>query len=159
MATAHSHEQHGSAAHGYRALMLNIIPGLVIMYFVMFAMIDTTDEFYNNLNMFYMALMMAAPMGPLMILTMPGMYPRTGLNITLHVAFVLVFLAAFYGIRAQTAIGDMQFVRSMIPHHSGAVLMCREANLADPELKALCERIITSQRDEISQMKQILQRL
>ena len=44
----------------------------------------------------------------------------------------------------------------MIPHHSGAVLMCREAELSDPELRTLCQQIIRNQREEIAQMKAIL---
>jgi uncharacterized protein (DUF305 family) len=47
----------------------------------------------------------------------------------------------------------------MTPHHSGAVLMCERTELKDPELKALCERIISSQKEEIEQMKEIKKRL
>ena len=52
--------------------------------------------------------------------------------------------------------GDRQFLRSMIPHHSGAVLMCREASIDDPKIRQLCEGIIASQTSEIDQMKAIL---
>lgn len=44
----------------------------------------------------------------------------------------------------------------MIPHHAGAILMCREASLKDPQLVALCAKIIKSQREEIIQMKAML---
>jgi uncharacterized protein (DUF305 family) len=47
----------------------------------------------------------------------------------------------------------------MIPHHSSAILMCREAPITDAEVKTLCQSIIKSQQDEIDQMKAILQRL
>ncbi len=50
----------------------------------------------------------------------------------------------------------------MIPHHSGAVLMCKEASLKDPELRDLCygpKGIIASQIREVEQMKAILNRL
>ena len=146
-------------AKAYLLFALNVVVGLVIMYFVMFAMIDGWGDFYNNLNMAYMATMMAAPMGPLMLLTMPGMYPSRPLNLALHAFFVLAFIAAFLAIRWQAAIGDDQFIRSMIPHHSGAILMCREAALADAELAALCEDIKAGQRQEIEQMRAILDRL
>ncbi|MFZ8373971.1 DUF305 domain-containing protein, partial [Staphylococcus aureus] len=42
-----------------------------------------------------------------------------------------------YGVRAQALVGDKQFLRAMIPHHSGAILMCQQANLTDPEIKKL----------------------
>lgn len=57
-------------AASYRLFGWNMLLSLVIMYFVMFTMIYSLGEFYNNLNMFYMALMMAAPMGALMLLMM-----------------------------------------------------------------------------------------
>lgn len=58
-----------------------------------------------------------------------------------------------------TLIDDRQFIASMIPHYSGAILMCREANLSDPELVTLCGDITKTQRDEIQQMEQIAGRL
>jgi uncharacterized protein (DUF305 family) len=47
----------------------------------------------------------------------------------------------------------------MIPHHSGAILMCGRAGIQDAELRKLCSGIIESQADEIRQMKEILARL
>ena len=41
----------------------------------------------------------------------------------------------------------------MIPHHAGAILMCENANIQDPEIKKLCEEIVASQQREIAQMK------
>ena len=145
-------------ARPYLLFAVNIAVSLVIMYFVMFAMIDGWGDFYNNINMAYMAVMMAAPMGPLMLLTMPGMYPSRPINLALHAVFLLAFLGAFAAIRWQAAIGDEQFIRSMIPHHSGAILMCREASITDPEIVALCGQIQQSQRAEIEQMRRILDR-
>lgn len=142
----------------YARFALNLALSFVIMYFVMFAMIDGAGDFFNNINMFYMALMMVAPMAILMLLLMGSMYPNRRLNIALHVGFVALFLLAFAGIRTQVGVGDAQFLRSMIPHHSGAILMCREARIADAEIAALCRRIETSQRSEIDQMNRILAR-
>ena len=102
---------------------------------------------------------MAAPMGVLMLALMPSMYPSRTANLVLYAVFIVAFVLALAGIRTQTPIGDEQFVASMIPHHSGAILMCREADITDAELKMLCEGIVTGQRQEIEQMKQILARL
>jgi uncharacterized protein (DUF305 family) len=46
----------------------------------------------------------------------------------------------------------------MIPYHSGAILMCREASLSDPELVSLCGEITQAQREEIEQMERIAER-
>ena len=142
----------------YRMLALNLAINLAIMYLVMFAMIYSFREFFQNLNFFYMALMMWAPMGSLMLLTMGMMYPNKKLNMALHAGFALVFILSFIAIRQQGLIGDTQFLRSMIPHHSGAILMCEEAAISDPEIKSLCGEIIASQKREIDQMKSILAR-
>ena len=61
--------------------------------------------------------------------------------------------------RTQAFVGDKEFLKSMIPHHSGAVLMCNEASITDPEIVQLCGQILESQKREINQMKTILNRL
>lgn len=61
--------------------------------------------------------------------------------------------AFFFMIREQTGVTDAQFLKSMIPHHAGAILMCEKAPLQDKEVKALCQGIVTGQRAEIAQMK------
>lgn len=143
----------------YRMLAVNLVASLAVMYLVMFAMIDGIRDFHHNLNTFYMALAMVAPMAMLMLLTMGGMYPNRRLNLALHAGFAILFLLAFAAIRTQTTIGDRQFLRSMIPHHSGAILMCREAELADPQIVELCARIRRAQRQEIDEMEAIMARL
>lgn len=149
--------QHTQKTHShYRMLALNLAISTAVMYLAMFAMIDGWGEFYNNLNTFYMALLMASPMGVLMLLFMPMMYENRRLNALIHLGLAVVFVLAFLGIRYQAPIGDAQFLRSMIPHHSGAVLMCREAALSDPQIIKLCAQIEESQRREIDQMKRLL---
>jgi uncharacterized protein (DUF305 family) len=46
----------------------------------------------------------------------------------------------------------------MIPHHSGAILMCEEASLTDPEIIGLCKQIVESQEQEIAKMQALLAR-
>ena len=46
----------------YRMLAINLVLSSVVMYLVMFTMIDGLDDFYNNANMAYMTAMMVAPM-------------------------------------------------------------------------------------------------
>lgn len=151
-------QSHQSRGSHYRMLAINLAASAVIMYLVMFAMIDTLGEFYNNLNMLYMTMMMVAPMGALMLLMMGSMYRNMRLNLLLYALFAGLFVLGTVGTRAQAGIGNVQFLRSMIPHHSGAILMCRQASISDPEIVALCGNIQRSQRSEIEQMKRILER-
>ena len=158
------HENHGAMTpemivrHHYQMLGANLLISLAIMYLVMFAMIYSWGEFIQNINFFYMALMMWAPMGSVMLLTMAPMYQNRKLNLILHAAFGLIFILSAVGIRQQLLVGDNQFLRSMIPHHSGAILMCEKSTIRDPEIKRLCEGIIASQTAEIAQMKAMLDR-
>jgi hypothetical protein len=64
----------------YRSLAVQTVASGIIMYLVMFVMIDRLSSFYNNLDMAYMTLMMVAPMVVLMILAMPDMFPSKRLN-------------------------------------------------------------------------------
>ena len=161
MAQSHSGHESSHSGHGRPYLMfwLNMGLGLVVMYLVMFSMIDGWGDFRNNLNMAYMAVTMWAPMGVFMLATMPGMFPNRKMNLALYALFIVLTAGSYWATRTQTAIDDRQFVASMIPHHSGAILMCREANLADPELVALCGEIRKAQRREIEQMERVGARL
>lgn len=146
----------------YMMFGLNMVVSTIIMYLVMFEMIRGSGEFIQNINFFYMALTMAMPMGVLMLLMMGSMYADKRLNLILYAALALTFVLALAAVRTQALVGDRQFVRSMIPHHSGAILMCNQASIRDPEIRDLCFKpngIVQSQEREIEQMKQILRRL
>jgi uncharacterized protein (DUF305 family) len=56
-------------------------------------------------------------------------------------------------------IGDVLWMRAMIPHHSIAILTSERADIQDPEVKKLAEAIIEAQRKEIEQMKTMINRL
>ena len=99
-----------------------------------------------------MSALMSAPMVVIELIVMRMMYQDGRLNALIVLASVLVGGAMFFFIRQQAGIGDRQFLRSMIPHHAGAILMCRQASLEDPELKVLCQGIMSSQQREIDQM-------
>lgn len=144
--------------HHYVMLAVNLGLSLVIMYVAMFAMIWTSSEFIQNVNFLYMALVMWAPMAMVMLLTMGSMYQNRKLNFILYGLFALTLALSYAAIRNQSLVGDRQFLRSMIPHHSGAILMCQQAKISDPEIQQLCREIIVSQKAEIDQMKAILER-
>jgi len=145
--------------HSYRKLAIELLIDFVIMYLVMFTMIATLDHFRFNLTNVYMTLMMVAPMAVVMLLSMRSMFQNKRANWIVIGGAAVVFAASFYAMRTQAAINDQELIRGMIPHHSGAILMCGKAKLNDPELIALCDEIIVAQEREIAQMQAILDRL
>ena len=100
--------------------------------------------------------MMVAPMIIIEIILMNAMYYNKIMNIIIVVSSALLLFACITFIRQQTAITDKQFLKSMIPHHAGAILMCEKATLDDTEIKKLCTSIIKSQQTEIDWMQKKL---
>jgi len=143
----------------YRHLGLMAALSFVAMYILMYAMVNTFGDVYNNVNQVYMAGLMAAPMVVIELIVMRAMYHNTKLNLVIIGASVVTGVLLFAFIRQQTVVTDTQFLRSMIPHHSGAILMCREATVQNAEILKLCDGIIASQQQEIDQMNAILRRL
>jgi hypothetical protein len=159
--------KHKAMGHGTNQSMqlpvnrLLLMAGLhfLLMYALMYAMVDGFQNVLPNLNQVYMAGIMTAPMLLLEVWLMGSMYADKRVLAMIAAASALVFVLFLFFIRSQTAIGDKEFLRSMIPHHGGAILMCTQAPIQDPEIVELCEAIIDSQQAEIDQMKRILERL
>ncbi|HEX6230428.1 MAG TPA: DUF305 domain-containing protein [Actinomycetota bacterium] len=140
----------------YVKLGIALGTSLLVMYLLTFSMVERWGHLHMNLSNFYMALMMVAPMGIVMLLVMRSMFRDTRLNVILHVSFAVLFVAAFWLGRTETFIGDEGFLDAMIPHHSRAILVCQESSLSDPEVVELCDQIVETQREEIAQMERIL---
>jgi len=143
---------------GYKRLAILVLVNTVVMFLLTYTMIAVVTHFYFNINKVYMALMMVSLMNIIMLAFMHKMYQNKKLNIILYAVFAAVFILSFSFARTQTFVGDEQFLRSMIPHHSSAILMCQQADITDPEIAELCEQIIRAQEEEIELMKQLLAR-
>jgi uncharacterized protein (DUF305 family) len=122
---------HAASQTHYGRLLLMIVLSFISMYVLMYGMVNTFANVYMNVTQIYMAGVMAAS--------------------SMAVFWVLL--------RQQAAVSDRQFLRSMIPHHAGAILMCERAPLQDAEIQALCRTIVSGQRAEIDQMKAKLRAL
>lgn len=148
----------GMGEDHYRHLLIMTILSFISMYILMYSMVNSLGNVYNNFNQFYMAGLMTAPMVLIEMFVMRSMYQDKRRNALIIAGSVLAVLVFFLLIRQQTAISDRQFLRSMIPHHAGAILMCEQASITDPEIQQLCGAILSSQQSEIDQMKAILER-
>lgn len=148
-----NHEQH------YKSLLLMMTLSFLSMYIFMYSMVNSISNVYNSLNQFYMAGLMTAPMIIIELVLMNRMYPNKKKNKLIIAGSAFALIAFFTLTRQQTAITDKQFLRSMIPHHAGAILMCEQAPLDNAKIKELCKNIVTGQNKEIEEMKSILQEI
>ena len=137
----------------YARLACMTLMSFIAMYVLMYAMVDRFANVYSNFNQLYMAGLMTAAMVIIELVVMGGMYKNKRRNALILAASVIALIACFVFIRRQTAIADRQFLKSMIPHHASAILMCRQASLQDAEVVRLCEGIVRGQQAEINQMK------
>jgi hypothetical protein len=149
---------HSSKGH-YGHLLVMAGLSFVAMYILMYAMVDSVRNVYPNFNQLYMAGLMTAPMVIIELCLMRTMYPNRKANALILGASVFALIVFFGLIQRQIAISDRQFLKSMIPHHAAAILMCEQTRLHDPEIQQLCKTIISSQQGEIDQMKAKLQQL
>ncbi|MEN7982446.1 MAG: DUF305 domain-containing protein [Nanoarchaeota archaeon] len=145
--------------NNYKKFLLILTLSFFIMYIVMFLNVYNLNHVYLSLTRLYMALLMVSAMSPLMLVFMKNMYKNKKLNKIIILISIFVFLLSLILLRIQVPIGDEQYIKAMIPHHSSAILTSQEANIKDPEVKILAEQIIEAQEKEIEQMKNILERL
>ena len=143
----------------YRKFLLMILVSFIFMFGIMFLNIVETNHFYISVNRIYMALLMVSAMTFIMMGMMYNMYPDKKKNNGIMIAGVILFAFTLAGIRTQTPIGDVQYMKGMIPHHSSAILTSENANLKDPEVRKLANGIIEAQLKEIAEMKAILKRM
>ena len=137
----------------YIKLLVMAVLSFISMYVLMYAMVNRFVNVIPNINQFYMAGLMTAPMIIFEIVLMGAMYMNKKLNYFIIAISSVVLIVFFLFIRQQSAVSDKQFLKSMIPHHASAILMCEKSNIQDPEIKELCRSIISSQQEEIDQMK------
>ena len=107
----------------------------------------------------YMTLIGIGGMAIIMFLFMRHMYKNKQKNIAVILVSVLLMVVSTYLVRQQIPIGDVKWMRAMIPHHSIAILTSNRADLKDPEVKKLAEEIIKAQEREIAEMKRMIARL
>lgn len=163
METKHHEEHSGShnaaRSHHYRRLAVMVVLSFIAMYILMYAMVNSFNNVFPNINQFYMAGLMTAAMMIIELAVMGTMYMNKKLNSIIILGSIVALVGFWLLIKQQSAVSDRQFLRSMIPHHAGAILMCEQADITDPEIKKLCESIRSSQQQEIDQMKSKLAEL
>ena len=154
----HEPSSGGILSSPYAKLAASLAISLALMFLLSMSMVRTLDHYYLNPSNLWMATVMVAPMGLVMMLVMRSMFTNRRANVVWYLGLVVVFVASLVLGRAETFVGNEGFLRSMIPHHSRAILVCEEADITDPDITALCGQIVNAQREEIREMQDMLER-
>jgi Na+/proline symporter len=143
----------------YTTFAQMIVAGTIIMFGLMYLNTYSVDHIFFSETRAFMALIMGATMAIVMLAFMWKMYPTKGVNVGILVGSLAVFLVSLWLVRSQATVGDLAYMRAMIPHHSIAILTSERANITDPRVRKLADGIIAAQRKEIGEMKEYIQDL
>lgn len=144
----------------YTNFLLMLVASFTAMYITMYFNTYQTDHVYFSLTRFYMACLGISCMAVIMWLFMRKMYSNRKKNIAILFGSATLFVTALVLVRAQSpVIGDVLYMKAMIPHHSIAILTSERADIKDPEVRKLADEIIKAQKKEIAEMKEYIKRL
>ncbi len=154
------HSNQHSNKGNYKTFILMLVCSFVAMYITMYLNTYAIDHVYFSLTRFYMSCLGISAMAVIMLLFMLKMYKDKKKNLAIFIGSFVLFIGALGLVRAQSPIiGDVLWMKAMIPHHSIAILTSERADIKDPEVKELAEDIIKAQRKEIEEMKTMIKRL
>lgn len=150
--------QHDKTMHmGWGRFAAMIALSSAIMFVLMYQLVYRWDDATFSLNRLVASLAMGCVMTVVMLGFMWGMYrgQRTKVVVVVVAAVLGVVLLAVN--RQQALVGDLAFMRAMIPHHSIAINNARKARISDPRVRALADAIIASQTREIREMQLLIE--
>ena len=131
----------------------------VIMYWLMFLNVFELDHIWLSQTRIYMALIMGSVMAIVMLLFMWKMYENKKVNAAILAGSALVFMLSLWLVRSQTTVDDSSWMKAMIPHHSIAILTSERAEISDPRVRELADKIIEAQKKEITEMEKLIEDL
>lgn len=143
----------------YTRFGLMILTSTVVMFGFMYLNTYELGHVFFSETRAYMALVMGATMAFIMLSFMLGMYTNRSANIRIFIGSIVVFIVALWLVRSQATVGEVAYMKAMIPHHSIAILTSERAHINDPRVRKLADDIISAQRREIAEMKTLIQEL
>lgn len=143
----------------YTRFAAMIVTATIVMYGLMYLNTYEMDHLWFSETRAYMALVMGATMGVIMLSYMLNMLTSHSVNIGILVASVLVFSVALWLVRSQSTVDQVSYMKAMIPHHSIAILTSERAQITDPRVRELADQIIKAQLKEIREMELLISEL
>ncbi|MCJ7755777.1 MAG: DUF305 domain-containing protein [Thermoanaerobaculales bacterium] len=136
-----------------------ILTSTAIMFGLMYSLVYRAEHLWFADTRFFMALYMGAMMTIVMLAFMLSMYHNRKANIAIFTGAAIVFVGALYLARSQRTVGDVAYMKAMIPHHSIAILTSSRAHITDPRVRQLADSIIAAQEREIIEMESLIRDL
>ncbi|WP_396595521.1 DUF305 domain-containing protein [Brevundimonas sp. R86498] len=140
----------------YRRFALMIVVSTIIMFGLMYLNTYQLAHVRFSETRAFMAVVMGAAMGLIMLGLMFDMYPDRRKNLAILGGCGLIFAAALWLVRSQTTVDDVAYMKAMIPHHSIAILTSEHAQIRDPRVRDLADRIRQTQLEEIAEMEGLI---
>ncbi|WP_300496031.1 DUF305 domain-containing protein [uncultured Methylophaga sp.] len=133
-----------------------ILTSTLVMFGLMYLNTYQADHAFFSETRSYMALIMGATMAIVMLSFMLHMYSNVTVNIIIYLVSIVIFAGSLWLVRSQTTVDDVSYMKAMIPHHSIAILTSERAQISDPRVRQLADEIIEAQRQEIDEMKMLI---
>ncbi|NEW86267.1 DUF305 domain-containing protein [Rhodopseudomonas sp. WA056] len=143
----------------YARFAAMIATSTVVMFGLMYLNTYALDHVWFSQTRMWMALVMGAVMALIMLGFMWAMYPSRSANWGIVAASVVVFAGALYLVRSQDTVGDVAYMKAMIPHHSIAIMTSERARIGDPRVRKLADAIWQTQVREIVEMTALIDEL
>jgi uncharacterized protein (DUF305 family) len=143
----------------YKTFFQMITTSSVLMYILMYLHTYELGHVLFSETRLYMNLIMTAVMAVVMLWFMRHMYTDKKMNRMIIGGSAMLFFTALFLVRSQTLVDDVDYMEAMIPHHSIAILTSERAQISDPRVRELADSIIKAQREEISEMKRLIEDL
>lgn len=131
----------------------------ILMYIVMYLNTYEIGHVYFSEMRAYITVLSTCVMAIVMLIFMLNMLTNKKINLIIVSVSLLVFVSSFLLMRNQTTIDDIDYMEAMIPHHSIAILASERANITDSRVKNLADSIIEAQKEEIEEMKKLIEDL
>ena len=152
-------DQDESSGHSkmYVRFAAMILTSMVLMYWAMFLGSWEVDHVRFSQSRVFMALTMGGTMGLVMLGWMLNMLRSVKGNVVVIAVSLLLLTGGIALDRSQATVGDVAFMRGMIPHHSLAITRSERFSVEDIRVCELAVRISEAQRREILEMDWLIQ--
>lgn len=140
----------------YSRFAAMIATSTLVMFGLMYLNTYMTAHIWFSQTRAWMALLMGAVMSIIMLAFMLKMYDSKRINAAIFAGSVIVFVASLWLVRSQETVGDISYMKAMIPHHSIAIMTSERAHIRDPRVRKLADSIIEAQVREISEMEKLI---